>query len=54
MDVIPFGLRAIANFFLGEEEIDDLAEAVQHEIFSRHYGHVVRLEIDRQLPRKYR
>lgn len=41
-----------SDLFLREEEIDDLAKAVQREIFSRHYGHVVRLEIENKCPEK--
>ena len=39
-----------SDLFLREEEIEDLAVAVQRELFSRHYGHVVRLEVDSQCP----
>ncbi len=46
----PFRLTRNSDLFLREEEIEDLAVAVQREIFSRHYGHVVRLEIDKQCP----
>ncbi len=45
-----FRLTRNSDLFLREEEIDDLAKAVQREIFSRHYGHVVRLEIENQCP----
>lgn len=47
----PFRLTRNSDLFLREEEIDDLAKALQHEIFSRHYGHVVRLEIDKHCPK---
>jgi polyphosphate kinase len=46
----PFRLTRNSDLFLREEEIDDLAIAVQRELFSRHYGHVVRLEIDKHCP----
>lgn len=46
----PFRLTRNSDLFLREEEIDDLAVAVQRELFSRHYGHVVRLEIDKRCP----
>lgn len=46
----PFRLTRNSDLFLREEEIDDLAVAVQHELFSRHYGHVVRLEVDSKCP----
>jgi polyphosphate kinase len=45
-----FRLTRNSDLFLREEEIDDLAKAVQREIFSRHYGHVVRLEIEKACP----
>ncbi|APF02164.1 TPA: polyphosphate kinase 1 [Legionella pneumophila] len=47
-----FRLTRNSDLFLREEEIDDLAKAVQREIFSRHYGHVVRLEIENKCPEK--
>lgn len=47
-----FRLTRNSDLFLREEEIDDLAKAVQREIFSRHYGHVVRLEIEHKCPEK--
>ncbi|QEY50443.1 polyphosphate kinase 1 [Legionella longbeachae] len=47
-----FRLTRNSDLFLREEEIDDLAKAVQREIFSRHYGHVVRLEIEKNCPEK--
>lgn len=46
----PFRLTRNSNLFLREEEIEDLAVAVQRELFARHYGHVVRLEVDKQCP----
>ena len=45
-----FRLTRNSDLFLRDEEIEDLAAAVQRELFSRHYGHVVRLEIDKQCP----
>ncbi|WP_419419984.1 polyphosphate kinase 1 [Legionella sp. D16C41] len=47
-----FRLTRNSDLFLREEEIEDLAAAVQRELFSRHYGHVVRLEIDKDCPKK--
>lgn len=47
-----FRLTRNSDLFLREEEIDDLAKALQREIFSRHYGHVVRLEIEKNCPEK--
>lgn len=47
-----FRLTRNSDLFLRDEEIDDLAKAVQREIFSRHYGHVVRLEIENKCPDK--
>lgn len=46
----PFRLTRNSDLFLRDEEIVDLAAAVQRELFSRHYGHVVRLEIDKNCP----
>lgn len=46
----PFRLTRNSDLYLREEEIDDLAVAVQKELFSRHYGHVVRLEIEKTCP----
>ncbi|KTC99084.1 polyphosphate kinase [Legionella geestiana] len=45
-----FRLTRNSDLFLRDEEVDDLAAAVQREIFSRHYGHVVRLEVDAACP----
>lgn len=45
-----FRLTRNSDLFLREEEIDDLAKAVQREVFSRHYGDVVRLEIEKECP----
>lgn len=45
-----FRLTRNSDLFLREEEIDDLAKAVEREIFSRHYGHVVRLEVENKCP----
>src|SRR3990167_9195186 len=46
----PFRLTRNSDLFLRDEEIVDLAVAVQRELFSRHYGHVVRLEVDKDCP----
>lgn len=46
----PFRLTRNSDLFLRDEEVEDLAAAVQRELFSRHYGHVVRLEIDKNCP----
>lgn len=45
-----FRLTRNSDLFLRDDEIDDLAVAVQRELSSRHYGHVVRLEIDKRCP----
>lgn len=45
-----FRLTRNSDLLLREEETEDLAVAVQRELFSRHYGHVVRLEIDQDCP----
>jgi polyphosphate kinase len=47
-----FRLTRNSDLFLHEEEIEDLAAALQTELFSRHYGHVVRLEIDKKCPKE--
>lgn len=45
-----FRLTRNSDLLLREEETEDLAIVVQRELFSRHYGHVVRLEIDQYCP----
>lgn len=45
-----FRLTRNSDLALRDEEAEDLAAAVKRELFSRHYGHVVRLEIDKQCP----
>lgn len=45
-----FRLTRNSDLLLQEEEVEDLAAAVQRELFSRDYGHVVRLEIDNHCP----
>ncbi|RUQ96435.1 polyphosphate kinase 1 [Legionella septentrionalis] len=45
-----FRLTRNSDLSLREEEAEDLAAAVQRELFSRHYGHVVRLEIEKNCP----
>ncbi|GGI93426.1 polyphosphate kinase 1 [Legionella impletisoli] len=45
-----FRLTRNSDISLRDEEAEDLAAAVQRELFSRHYGHVVRLEIDKKCP----
>ncbi len=46
----PFRLTRNSDLFLRDDEVEDLAVAVQRELFARHYGHVVRLEIDKRCP----
>ncbi len=46
-----FRLTRNSDLSLRDDEEEDLAAAVQRELFSRHYGHVVRLEIDKRCPR---
>lgn len=46
----PFRLTRNSDLFLHEEEIEDLAKAMKSELFTRHYGHAVRLEIDQKCP----
>jgi polyphosphate kinase len=45
-----FRLTRNSDISLRDEETEDLAVAMQRELFSRHYGHVVRLEIDKECP----
>lgn len=45
-----FRLTRNSDLFLREEDIEDLAVAVQRELFARHYGHVARLEVDKRCP----
>lgn len=45
-----FRLTRNSDLFLRDEEVEDLAVAVQRELFSRHYGHAVRLEIEKSCP----
>ncbi|WP_133131152.1 polyphosphate kinase 1 [Legionella yabuuchiae] len=45
-----FRLTRNSDISLQDEEAEDLAAAMQRELFSRHYGHVVRLEIDKKCP----
>lgn len=39
-----------SDVYIHEEEIEDLALALQRELYSRHYGDVVRLELDKNCP----
>ncbi|MDP3706048.1 MAG: polyphosphate kinase 1 [Legionellaceae bacterium] len=45
-----FRLTRNSDLFLHDEGVDDLAVAIQRELSSRHYGNVVRLEIDKGCP----
>ncbi len=46
-----FRLTRNSDLALSDDDAEeDLAVAVQRELFSRHYGHVVRLEIEKQCP----
>jgi polyphosphate kinase len=46
-----FRLTRNSDLFLREDGIENLAAAVQKELFARDYGHVVRLEIDNACPK---
>lgn len=46
-----FRLTRNSDLFVEEEEVEDLALALQSELFSRHYGHAVRLEIAADCPK---
>lgn len=45
-----FRLTRDSDLSLNDDETEDLAAAVQRELFSRHSGHVVRLELDKDCP----
>ena len=45
-----FRLTRNSDLFFQEEEIEDLALTLKTELFQRHYGNVVRLEIDKSCP----
>jgi polyphosphate kinase len=45
-----FRITRNSDLFLNDEGADDLAVAIQRELSSRHYGNVVRLEIDHDCP----
>ena len=47
-----FRLTRNSDLALRDDEEEDLAAAVQRELFSRHYGHVVRLEIEKNCPQE--
>jgi len=46
-----FRITRNSDLFLHDEGVDDLAVAIQRELSSRHYGNVVRLEIDHDCPK---
>lgn len=41
-----------SDVYIHEEDVKDLALALQRELYSRHYGDVVRLELDKNCPRE--
>lgn len=45
-----FRVTRNSNLFVDEEEIDDLLRAVEGELYSRHYGDAVRLEVADHCP----
>ncbi len=45
-----FRITRNSDLFLHDDGIDDLAVAIERELSSRHYGNVVRLEIDKDCP----
>lgn len=47
-----FRITRNSDLYFNDEGADDLAEAIQRELSSRHYGHVVRLEIDHDCPKE--
>ena len=46
-----FRITRNSDLYFDDEGADDLAEAIQRELSSRHYGHVVRLEVDHDCPK---
>lgn len=50
----PFRVTRDADFEIEEDEGADLMEAMQEVVGQRHFGSVVRLEVDRRMPRKVR
>lgn len=46
-----FRLTRNSDLYFNDEGVDDLADAVQRELSSRHYGNVVRLEIEYGCPK---
>jgi polyphosphate kinase len=47
----PFRLTRNSDLFLRDDLIEDLASALQKELFTRHFGREVRLEIDSECPK---
>lgn len=45
-----FRITRNSDLSLHDEDVDDLAVLVQRELSSRHYGNVVRLEVDKDCP----
>lgn len=45
-----FRLTRNSDLFLREEEVEDLASAMRSGLLTRHYGHAVRLEIEKKCP----
>ncbi|ALB24175.1 Polyphosphate kinase [Piscirickettsia salmonis] len=50
MGCYPFRLTRNSDLFLDEEDVDDLAHALQGELLSRRYGEAVRLEVAENCP----
>ncbi len=45
-----FRITRNSDLFINEDKNDDLAAAVKNELFSRHYGMAVRLEVSQECP----
>jgi polyphosphate kinase len=54
VDAYPFRVTRNADFEIEEDEADDLLTAMAEVVEQRHFGSVIRLEIDREMPERIR
>jgi polyphosphate kinase len=54
VDAHPFRVTRNADFEIEEDEADDLLTAMADVVEQRHFGSVIRLEIDRDMPERIR
>ncbi|HUP23417.1 MAG TPA: polyphosphate kinase 1 [Thermoanaerobaculia bacterium] len=54
VDAFPFRVTRNADFEIEEDEADDLLTAMAEVVEQRHFGSVIRLEIDRDMPERIR